>query len=304
VKLLAGIGLGRGSKAVIALMGVIAFVTPILALLKGSLPLPAMLLLLASSWLLAYTLVDRFILQALRGAARLLEDYAPPLLEPASPEEPEAVADLPGPEIGDDPFLDGDSLDSYSESYDGDMNEAMLLTWGFAKSLIGEIAGRGRSVYVAAHDEGVIYYIYPENYGDDVYKLVDKDAYEDVAVAKAGERSYLVILSEDVVESLYQMALNGSGERLVVETNDQLELIYAIARSMAKAHLGDSSDAYIDYVAYKAVVKLALKGVIAVPKSMLERIPNIDSDTMSRIKRQIDEELGSLGTGSTSPSTA
>lgn len=304
MKLLAGAGLGRGGKALIALMGVVTLVTPILALLRGSLPLPTVLLLLAASWLLAYMLVDRFIVKVLQGAARLLEEYMPPPVEPASPGTPEGMAEIPRPGVREELSPGGGSLDPYGEPYEGDTNEAMLLAWGFSKSLLGEITGREGSVYVAIHDEGVIYYIYPENYGDDVYRLVDNETYEDIVVAKAGEKNYLVILSEDVVESLYQMALNGSGERLVVETSDQLELIYSIARSMAKAHLGDSSDAYIDYVAYKAVVKLVLRGVIVAPKGVLERIPNIDRETMSRIKKQVDEELGSLGTGSTSPGTA
>jgi len=301
VKLLAGVGLGRGSKALIALLGVLALVTPVLALLRGALPLPLIPLLLAGSWIIAYLLVDRFILRVLRGAVRIIEDSLPPFIALAPPGGSEDIGEPPVEEGGREAY---GVADFYDDSYEIDINEAMLLAWGLAKSLVGEIAGRSWSVYVAAHDGGVIYYVYPENYGEDVYKLVDEDVLEDITVARAGEKSYLVILSEDVVETLYHMAMEGSGERLVVETRDQLELVYRLAKSIAKAHLGNPPEAYIDYVAYKTVVKLALKDIIKAPQEMLDKIPDIDSDTMKRIKRQVDEELGGLGTGSTSPSTA
>ncbi len=297
MKLLAVLRIGRGSRAVIALMLVLSIVAPVLALIRTSIPLPAILGLLTLAWIASYLLVDKILDTALHGAMHVLEESSVALPGMEAPRGSEAVTpSMSRPPVGL-PEIGVEGLAGADEDQ-GDISEASLLVWGLVRSLFEEVSGHKVAVYVAVHDEGVIYYIYPENYGDNVYKLIDEDATGDISIARAGDNSYLAILSEDAVEELYYMASEGSGERLVVESSSQAQLLYKLALEIARSYLGgEAPEAYLEYVAYKALVKLSLKGVLQTEGANLEDILNVDNDTKTRIKKQVDEELGSLGSG-------
>ncbi len=295
--------LDRRGRALLALVAVIVVVGPILALLRGLIPLPLEALILVGAWLAAYLASERILQHMIEGALRVLEEPGAPLLgggaegEAPDPLDGALIAD-PGPLGEAGGSGGGGPLDEYP-SDEGDLSEAALLAWGFLTSLVEEVTGRRSSVYVAVQDDGVVYYVYPESYGEEVYKASEEDIEGDIVVAKTGDRGFLIILEEDILESLYDMASEGSGEALIVATYDDVELLYRIAREIAKSYLETAPKEYLDYVAYKALVKLKLRGALEAPQHLIDSLLDSDGETRLRIKKQVDEELKSLKPGST-----
>ncbi|MEB3851879.1 MAG: hypothetical protein LRS49_04800 [Desulfurococcales archaeon] len=277
--------LTRRSRALLSLLGVVALVAPPLALLSSRIPPPLVGLVLAASWAALYALTPRILGSLVSRAARAvwgLEGGGAPGEPPEPQGAPEVLEDLAG--IAEEPPAPGLHAQM-------DIGDAALLAWGLASGLAREIAGGRVRVYVAVHDDGLIYYVYPENYGEEVYQVAEEDFDEEIAVARAGDGTLLVILSEDTLATLYEAASRGDGERIVAESEEEARLIYTIAREIARAHLKGAPQAYVDYVAYKAIVKMALKGQLDAPQNLLDSVLDVDVDTRYRIKRQIDEEL-------------
>ena len=287
VDLLARLELGRRTRALLALLGVTTLIAPPLALLGGKVPAPAVVAILASSWLALFLLSERIVEALVSRAARAVErafalptggDVASESLEDDL-QDLELPPEEPGPGGG--------------MGEDFDISDAALMAWGLASGLVAEVAGGKVRTYVAVHDDGLIYYVYPETYGEEVYQAADEDVDDEVTVARAGNESYLVILSEEALAKIYEMASRGEGEKIVADTPEELRLLYKIAREIARAHLRGAPQAYQDYIAYKSLVKMSLRGQLEAPQDLLDEIPDIDTATRTRIKRQIDEELHS-----------
>jgi uncharacterized protein YjeT (DUF2065 family) len=289
VDLLAGVRLSLRTRALLALLGVVSIATPPLALAGGRIPTALLALILAGSWLAFFLAVEGLVNRLVPRAVRAIEES---LMDGGAGYEAEAdiLGDLQLPEEFVEPV---DTAEEPGGEVEGEMDiaDAALLAWGLASSVLGEIAGRRVRAFVAVHDEGLIYYVYPETYDDEVYQVADEDFDGDVAVAKAGSGSYLLVLSEDALEAIYRMATRGEGERLVAREPGEVRLLYKIAREVARAHLAGAPQAYQDYVAYKTIVKMAMRGHLEAPQSLLDEIPDVDTHTRAEIKRQVEEEL-------------
>ncbi len=104
------------------------------------------------------------------------------------------------------------------------------------------------------------------------------------------EGGIAVVLETEAIRELAKAIEKGGGEKIVIESEDQLALLYDIAKKVYKARYPDADDLLAAYVAYKAIRALADEGIIEASEPLLSLLPYENEDIRKKVIAQVQEE--------------
>ena len=90
----------------------------------------------------------------------------------------------------------------------------------------------------------------------------------------------------------------GEGEVAVVDDEDELRAVYAVAKAIAQSVIDD--EAFAAYTAYKALLRMMRSRRLSVPERLRDLLPFEERDLKVRVRQQVAEE-GINPEGSRSP---
>ncbi len=130
--------------------------------------------------------------------------------------------------------------------------------------------------------------VYPEPDGveeeEGLYGAGEPDGVE--AVIK-GER-LTVKLDARYFSRLAEIVERGEGEVAVVDGEEELRVVYDVAKTIAGSAIDD--DAFAAYTAYKALLRMIRSRRLAVPERLRDLLPFEDRDLRIRVRQQVAEE--------------
>lgn len=217
---------------------------------------PVLVILILSSFLVFYVVVDRIH----RSLGELYE------------------AEL------EDLYLPGDEVI--------DNDDSTFLVWVLVDRIASLMSSKERpQVAIITASLGVPLIAYPAegiNYDPDLTKKLEMAGGE-VLTHRAGQ-SLIVILPMHVYATLKRMVEEADGEAIEITSPKELAALYSVAYAIASELAGDASETIKHYMAFKTIVKLAKTGSIIVPEKMLYNSLPLDNDTKLKIIQQLRDE--------------
>ncbi len=166
--------------------------------------------------------------------------------------------------------------------------EDLYLTWLLVDRVIREAVPEVRSVVIVVEsEEGVIEYPIIED--ADEFNLRGIETGYRVKAVLYNNGLVKIVMSPDMVEKFAKAVEEGGGEAAVVADDEVLIAIYDIAKKAYKV-VYKAPDNLAAYAAYKAIMRLARKGVIKAPGNLLELLPFEPSEIREQILHQVREE--------------
>ena len=143
---------------------------------------------------------------------------------------------------------------------------------------------------VVIHSDGEVIEVYPDH-GDEGGEAIDGVELKDLDAAMRGDE-VVVALSYEAAATITRMCHETQGEGIKVGSRDELELLYSVAKALAKAVNQGAPKELVSYAAYKAIIKMYFDGVLDAPSSLIKEAPPEPATLKSKLRRQVAEELG------------
>ena len=176
--------------------------------------------------------------------------------------------------------------DAYNDAND---EENLFMVWSLVKALYGHLSSNEkRDVALLVHAEGTPISSYPMEWVfEELSEEPDEDSSVEAFITEGGD--LVVCLSLDYFRKLLIIVSRGEGELGIVEDMDEARTLFDTSLAMTRALYRDLQRDMALYVAYKAIVKLAKKG-LRVPERILEDLIPIDRHKKTMIMEQLKEE--------------
>ena len=175
--------------------------------------------------------------------------------------------------------------------------DSLFLVHAFVNDIARETFKEIRSTTLEVYAPDTLL-VYPEPSGVEDEEGLYEPAEPDGVDANVRGRKLTVRLDSRHFILLASIVERGEGEVAVVDDENELRAVYAVAKAIAQSGIDD--EAFAAYTAYKALLRMMRSRRLSVPERLRDLLPFEERDLKVRVRQQVAEE-GISPEGSRSP---